>query len=226
MLDKLNCIKDFNRALREVILLVWMAKRDEKDFKRYKTNPILKSSLVLLVSKFESFLENSVEEYITIINQNSITIPEKLLLCHSEECLEKLKNKQENEKIAIFKSIKQLWNNENVQLNISNKFDYGKHGHKSINKLFSKIGFDNIMDSLKIFDKSSSFAEDNVKEEIDFKAKLNEIICKRNNIIHEDASLSFTPVEIAKYIFYFHQFSMQLEQVLRKELMRMLPSEN
>lgn len=82
------------------------------------------------------------------------------------------------------------------------------------------------MDSLKIFDKSSSFAEDNVKEEIDFKAKLNEIICKRNNIIHEDASLSFTPVEIAKYIFYFHQFSMQLEQVLRKELMRMLPSEN
>ncbi len=223
MIDKFTCLKEFRKALKEVISLLSMAKGYDEAFNRYKANILLKSSLILLLTKFETFLENLISEYIEIFNNRNCIKTDELILQHAIEALSSFQNIDKKKKIEILKSIASLWHQKESKITISNKFNYGKHGSNNIQDLFKRIGFSSIFDCIEIFDTKNIFKDDDAKVSINFTDKFNEIVAKRNNIIHEDASINFTIEDIKKYGSYFYQFSQQAETLLRQDIEKKLP---
>lgn len=220
MCNKFESLYKFNVALREVIILIRRFKLEEGK-SRTISNIYLKSALILLTSKFEAFLENIVSEYIDKINDVLAIeqIPEIIKVYHTKEqmenfyfCFQKAKEHDKRNKIACYmKDLSLLWqDNINAKpIKISNKFNFGKHGQEAINELFYRVGFENILDEIIITEKINTI-DGEVDEPIDFKAKINEITNKRNTIIHNDTSITFTKEEIICYIKYLKQFSQKL----------------
>ena len=210
----------FHIALREVIVLICRSKREEEKC-RTISNIYLKAALILLTSKFEAFLENAVVEYIALLNENVAIefIPEIIKINHTKEVFEKLgtcfqKIHEEDKRKLISENMKDLallWkSNTNAKpIQINNKFNFGRHGEKAINELFRRIGFNNILDEFVIVKKVQTF--DGMEDEnINFKAKVNELTHKRNTILHNDTSITFTKEELVDYIKYLKQFSQKL----------------
>ena len=216
----------FNLALREVIVLIRRCKIEENK-SRTISNIYLKAALILLTSKFEAFLENIVLEYITYLNNNLLPeqIPDIIKISHTKELYEKFANyfekiTEEDKRQIISDNMNELallWkNDENAKpIQISNKFNFGKHGEKAINDLFKRVGFYNILNDIVI--KNQIQTIDGIEEEdIDIKAKINELTNKRNTILHNDTSITFTKEEIICYIKYLKQFSQKLVVKMQK----------
>ena len=214
----------FNVALREVIILIRRFKLEENK-SRIISNIYLKSALILLTAKFEAFLENIFAEYINKLNEELTVnqIPEILKIYHTKEHLEQFsicfqKTAEQEKRDKIIKNMKDLallWKNdkESKPIKISNKFNYGKHGQESINELFRRIGFKNILNEFEITEKIHTIDGD-INENVDFKAKVNELTSKRNSILHNDTSITFTKEELICYIKYLKQFSQKLTNKL------------
>ncbi len=210
----------FHIALREVIVLICRSKKEELKC-RAISNIYLKAALILLTSKFEAFLENVVSEYITLLNDSVMIefIPEVIKIHHTKELFEKFEiyfqkiGEEDKRKIISdnMKDLALLWKNDTnaKPIQISNKFNFGKHGEKAINELFKRIGFSNILDEFVIVKKVQTL-DGEEDEDIDFKAKVNELTHKRNTILHNDTSITFTKEEIIDYIKYLKQFSQKL----------------
>lgn len=228
MYNKFESLYKFNVALREVIILIRRFKLEESK-SRTVSNIYLKSALILLTAKFEAFLENVVAEYITKLNEElAVTqFPEILKIHHTKELLEQFniyfqKTGEPDKRVKIIKNMKDLallWQNDSEAkpIKISNKFNYGKHGQESINELFRRIGFENILDEFKIIEKIQTI-DGEVEEKIDFKAKVNELTRKRNSILHNDTSITFTKEELIFYIKYLKQFSQKLVNKLEETI--------
>ncbi len=218
----------FHIALREVIVLIRRSKKEEVKC-RLIGNIYLKAALILLTSKFEAFLENVIVEYTALLNDNVAVgfIPEIIKIHHTKEVLEKFetcfkKIYEEDKRKFISENMRDLallWKSDiNAKpIKINNKFNFGKHGEKAINELFQRIGFKNILDEVVIVKKVQTI--DGMEDEnIDFKAKVNELTYKRNTILHNDTSITFTKEEIIDYIKYLKQFSQKLIDKLTKSI--------
>lgn len=227
MPNSFESLKKFHIALREVIVLVNRSRKEEEY--RKISNIYLKSALILLASKFEAFLENTVEEYVSHINEDLLKeqIPVIIKIHHIKEFVSKLSELYKNTKDAVKRKqieeymdeLSLVWQNSNKAkpIRISNKFNFGKHGQEAVNELFRRIGFDNILDSIVITEEIKTI-DGILKEKVDFIAKVNELTNKRNSIIHNDISITFTKEEIITDIKYLKQFSIRLINKLNKSL--------
>ena len=228
MCNKFESLYKFNVALREVIILIRRFKLEESK-SRTISNIYLKSALILLTAKFEAFLENIVAEYIAKLNEELIVtqLPEILKIYHTKEILEQFNNcfqrlGEQDKRDKIIKNMKDLallWqsNLEAKPIKINNKFNYGKHGQEAINELFRRIGFENILDEFIITEKIQTI-DGEEEQQIDFKAKVNELTGKRNSILHNDTSITFTKEELIFYIKYLKQFSQKLVKKLNESI--------
>ncbi|SFT19181.1 MAE_28990/MAE_18760 family HEPN-like nuclease [Paenibacillus sp. BC26] len=229
MTNQLGSFGSFNNALTEVNLLINFASKCERLPNEYAA--LNKSALLLLTSKFEVFVEDVVKEYIEEINSMNLTnllISEQLKIKHSitriKDLVDFIENPSKNDKkVEVFKDLAQLWSDQEITfagLDIPNKFNYGKHGSKEMQKLFSNIEIENIFETIVLYsDNEHSLLED--EQVIDFKGIINNITSQRNNITHQDKTPNMTHQQIGEYVDYFNRFSKELCQYLEGKLYSM-----
>lgn len=227
MAYQLDSFKNFNNALEEVSLLIELASEFENLSNKYAA--LNKSGLLLLTAKFEVFVEDVVREYIEEINLMKLTLPlisNHLKMKHSitriKEIIEIIENPKKDEKrIEIFKEIAKLWSEQEHEvfddLNIPNKFNYGKHGSKELEKLFRNIEIENIFETIIIYtDKEDSILDS--AEEIDLKAIINNITNLRNKISHQDQTPNITHKDLKEFVDHLNRFSKDLCEYLERNL--------
>ncbi len=226
MTFELESFKNFTNALQEVSLLTNFASQCEQNPNKYTA--LNKSALLLLTSKFEVFIEDVVREYIEEINSMNIAnhlIPDQLKVKHSitriKEIVDVIENPDKNDKkIKVFKELAKLWADQEVNfdgLQIPNKFNYGTHGSKEMQKLFNNIEIENIFETVVIYSENENSLLDEVQP-IDFKAIFNNITGLRNAITHQDQTPNMTHKQIEGYAENFHKFSKELCEYLEGRL--------
>lgn len=220
-----DSLDNFMSALKEVDVLLFDAQNSESDRLKYLTYN--KANLLLLVAKFENFIEQIADEYIEMLNCLKMCakyIPRDLKINHSLFLIEKSKDIIEhkhklNEQVKIFAELGELWNGEGefTSLSFNTKFNYGKHGDKEIVKLFNCIGIKDVFDTIEVLEDDESMLEESLVT-VDFKGIINSITAIRNNIIHQDATPELTHVDIKKYKKYLESFSIALTEKVGKAL--------
>jgi hypothetical protein len=220
----IDSILSFRSKIKEVIILVLFAEKIDNDHniivdindisEKLTENNIIyskleisatfkKAALVLLLSKFESFVEEFVEVYaeLQVKKCNIRTLERDLynqlvdgVLLKLEDFKGKEHKRSEQEKYLL--QLAQLTSDENCYLfeykdYFNSKFNYGKHGEKELEKLLSRFGLKEFVKNL-----DSSF----------FKT-FGSLTNIRNNILHEDVTPSLTTQDIRKYIDLFNKFS-------------------
>ncbi|TFE01484.1 MAE_28990/MAE_18760 family HEPN-like nuclease [Jeotgalibacillus salarius] len=227
MENHLSSFHNFDNALAEVGLLIKFANDFEKNPLEYAA--LNKSALLLLTAKFEVFVEDVVREYIEEINLMNLTnllISDQLKMKHSvtriKEILDIIEHpNKEEQRMEVFKEIAKLWSSkaENFDsLNIPNKFNYGKHGSKEMEKLFKNIEIENVFETIKLYtDQNDSMISGG--EIIDLRGIINNITNQRNKISHQDETPNITHKEIADYASYLNRFSKELCTYLEASLL-------
>ncbi len=214
-MDKLDSTKEFfNEALKEINLLILYSRRNKNDFLKYAT--FNKSAIVLLCSKFESYIENALQEYSYLHIKHSSN---KSLDIHIyENIVEEIMNNLESTKNNKTKrkphlnSIAEFCGTEECSpidhYSVKAKFNYGKHGQKEVEKLLIKFGF-----------------SDTVKKESseNFFKQFNSLNFIRNNIIHEDATPSLTDKDVEKYVKIISDFILELDNEAVEKLKTVIP---
>lgn len=224
---KFESIKKYHRALKEVEILVQVAQENEQVNEKYLT--YLKVALLLLLTKFETFAEDTAQEYVDSINYMKLPsdyIPISVKVSHTTHTIKtKLKiieNITRSDDISdIFMELAQLWIQRNDDVVFNNvsfdlKFNYGKHGENDLRNLFKKIGHKDIFTEIKVFKRGEGMIEG--PNELDFKGMFNSNVRIRNNIIHEDATPNLTYLTIKEYTDYYRQFSEGLVTLLEEDL--------
>jgi len=224
MPSNFSCLDDFSNSLAEVQIILKQAEKKHENTKEY--NICIKSALLFLVAKFEAFLEDLVTEYIHAIenkNLNHSSLP-KVLKLHAidkiidEKFLSDVWNHKANAIQTIEKLAKLCVGDQKIDLiEIDKKFDYGKHGQKAINTLFSRIGVDNVFSECKIYEKQESLIGKN-RIEINITADINSLTFFRNNILHDDITPSITHPQITTYKKHLLKFSKKLDKTLAAKL--------
>lgn len=197
----MDSISNFVESLQEINLLVKYAQRNSKDFVRYRL--FNKVAIVLLMSKFENFLESFIEEHSDkqLQGHSSSTFPDDLKVLYLEEAAKLILEKTKKEKYA--KHILQLYGDSTEDIyslksiKPSCSFNYGKHGSSEIKKLFSNHGL-------------SAFIKSDVMRPI--LDQLNSCIAIRNNIIHQDATPSLTHQDVISHTNNIRNFVMHLKK--------------
>lgn len=198
---------DFKISLKEIKYLTKNAIKFQSD--RWVYQLYNKTSIILLITKFEVFVENAVDEYIFKCTKDNQTnfIPDPVKAFIELDLLSnKSKENLNNEKrLKIISNLIKL-NNQSfkdlIDYDHSLKFNLGKHGEKEIRRMLSEIG-------IRIDQKpniSSILANFNL---------LNSI---RNNIIHEDVNPNITHQEIIKFAISIFKLSSFIEEELNQNL--------
>lgn len=208
-MKKLESTEDFYNAIKEIQLLINYSKRNQKNFLKYAA--FNKAALVLLCAKFESFLENFLEEY--AFEQMNISSNKTLsndllehLIDNILEELETTKNNPIKRRTHVY-SLVNLCGNEEVSpvtgFKVNSKFKGGKHGQNEVERLLKKFGFNSVL-----------------KEKIasTFFAKFNSLNNIRNNIVHEDATPTLTHGDVQDYLDIITSFVNRLQDEVNKIL--------
>jgi len=199
--------KDFGNALSEIDFLVQIAKSYEKNADKYHT--FNKSAILLLLAKFEVFLEDSVLEHASKLEQLRLSpdhLPESMKL-HStnsalnDEFVARLRNLNMTA-IEELKLILPLWYSSSRldTIYVNSKFDYGKHGPREIKKLFRRIGIKDVFEMCPIYERQETLnrpTKDRIR--VDLVADINAMTNYRNHIIHEDRVPTLTHGQIQIY---------------------------
>ncbi|MTI41252.1 HEPN domain-containing protein [Fulvivirga lutimaris] len=204
-----SAVEDFKEAVEEINLLLNYAKRNTRNMKRYST--FNKTAIILLCTKFESFLENFLEEYCyehlkcsTNKNLNTHLYEHILIALIDELNTHKTRPEKRNElieKVVSLCGVAEL--SEIETFKIKPKFSYGKHGQSEIEKLLKQFGFRDFL----------------VKEDtLGFFRNFNSLNFVRNNIIHEDATPSLTHQDVQKYLSEINDFIDDLTTDAKLEL--------
>lgn len=226
MVVSFTCQNEFSNVLSEIDFLIQTAESYEKDADKYYT--FNKSAILLLLAKFENFLENLIFEYVSNLEQLKLN-PEQL----SEAMKVQSTNSALNDQ--FFRSLRSLRPSAIEQLRLimplwspsssldtiyaNNKFDYGKHGSKSIKKLFRRIGINDVFSDCQVYEPRDTLAhrgKDRVK--IDIMADINAMTYYRNNIIHEDRAPTLTHNQIQTYKSRLLLFASALVDLLDKNI--------
>jgi hypothetical protein len=199
MAHTLEAAEDFKRTLEEVDILLGDADAAGED--ECKLGVMNKSAVLLLMGKFEAFLESAIEEYLFAISSlgaRASHIPERLLLQHSVESVREIEivlNKNDLAKVKrVFTDLGRLWAEAAPcdSLKVTSAFDYGSHGENEVCKLFKRVGFDKVFTLVEVSDESEDLAEGEHQAIVDVAGIINSLTCMRNNILHENASPSLT----------------------------------
>lgn len=215
--------KDFLDSLKEVDCLLELARKSEESHPVHSA--LLKSSILLLASKLESFIEAVVEEcryYIERCHLDARVLPPALVAAVLKTTVDDaLTIKIRSGNLSSLEGLKCLLpflSGAMVPaLPIEVGFSYGKHGEVEFRKIFKRLGIDNVFD-----------AAEEVSGEVDFsvavRADINSLTAIRNNIIHNDASPSFTVEQVDGFVNKMKALSSSICTVLLthcKELRKM-----
>lgn len=205
----MDSISNFVDTLQEIDLLVTYAQRNSKDFVRYRL--FNKVAIVLLMSKFENFLEVFIEEHSDkqLQGHSPATFPDNLKVLYLDEAAKEILNKHgKDKKEKVVKYIQQLYGDSTEKNIYSLKsikpsccFNYGKHGSDEIKKLFTNHGLGKFIKS------------DGLRPIID---KLNSCIAIRNNIIHQDVTPSLTHQDVVSHANNIRDFVAHLKEDINK----------
>ncbi|MGP1439279.1 MAG: HEPN domain-containing protein [Treponema sp.] len=220
-------INKFNgECEKEITKLVKFSKNDQENVQLF-----ISSAVVLLGAKFESCIESLIEEYVYKINSeaNKEKIPNELKYSsiHNKFCIYKENIKSNHfdyspkdvEFLNDFSNFVRAIMNNSSDLKINNKFSYGKHGYKELDKLFQNIAID-IND--KKFDK---FVENGlfpgISQEKSFKDEFNRFTNNRNIVIHQNQCPNITGDDIMDTVDIFRKFIKKVGIELNDRLQNM-----
>lgn len=194
----------FYEAIKEIQLLITYSKRNQGDPLRYKA--FNKAATVLLCAKFESFIENFLDEYAyeLICKTTNQTLCEELfehiiddIIGHIEATKNnKRKRRQHIEKLANLCSNDESASLERYRDHVNSKLKMGKHGQQEVERLLTKFGFSTILGS-------STMPE--------FFQHFNSLNNIRNNIVHEDATPSLTHTDVQNYLSVIDGFVQEIQ---------------
>lgn len=211
---------EFDSSLAEVNELLTLAEEASKAGQAIVT-ALNKAALILLAAKFESFLENLIESYVFAINQSNVprnNLPIHIRYSHFQDKLSPLikANGLSMEKTYnLCREIADFFSNEASEINISSKFNYGKHGSKEIKKLMLRIGVQDVFCCFMPIDRAKGI-------EIDIAGDIDSMTFIRNNIIHGDADPALSTEQIRGYAFKLDLWANCLVDMLNYELNVML----
>lgn len=207
---------EFVGSLAEVNELLTLAEEASNTGQAVVT-ALNKAALILLAAKFENFLENLVESYVFFINQSNFprnNLPIQIRYNHFRDKLTPLikDNSLSMEKTDnLCREIAEFFSNQGAEINISSKFNYGKHGSNEIERLMRRIGVQDIFCCFMPIDKTETV-------EIDIAADIDSMTYIRNNIIHGDADPALSTEQIRGYIFKLDLWANCLVDILNHEL--------
>lgn len=187
-----DCINDFDSKISEVRLLLSYAQKNSKNLTRYQM--FIKVSIILLVTKFESFIEDFLDEHSSqvIKGHTNRTLPVGMRQSYALSAIEKANQApQAEKKERCIEDISLLWLGEEKKIDTlmtyrpAVKFKLGKHGQDELMRIFALNGL-----------KDYLLLEDTKK----ILRQIDSLLAIRNNIIHEDASPSITHQDVDKYV--------------------------
>lgn len=218
---KFEASKDFVTSYRNIKILLRYASKEDKKGNENNRNLFLKLSLVLLVTRFQVFIESILKEFdydLKIKGKCLAQMPDYYRLnsfckivntdpIHKqvENPLTYNRNKVETLKIQV-EVYKQLIDDNTIidnRAQFSTKFPMGKNGLGELIDLFKQIEGINIFDSAT-FDVN----------------KINEILRRRHDIIHEDKNQQITEITIEDYYLFLLSVVNHIDIYLRPFLLK------
>lgn len=194
----------FYEAIKEIQLLINYSKRNQANALKYKA--FNKAATVLLCAKFESFIENFLDEYAyeLISKTTNHTLCEELFEHIVDDIigrLETTKNNKSKRRQHINKLIDLCSTNESASLeryrdHVNSKLKIGKHGQQEIERLLTKFGFGSVLESPTMSE---------------FFQRFNSLNNIRNNIVHEDATPSLTHTDVQNYLSVIDGFVQEIQ---------------
>jgi len=197
---RFEATKDYLVSEQKIKTLIYFAKQEDKKGNDENRVLFLKLGVVILVTRFQVYVEKALAEFeyeLKQANKLNGVLPLHLRLyslkLHSEKnSIHGVLTNPLNfskEKLTTVKSMISLLNefcNDNgiipSDLKFDTKFPLGKQGLNELKNLFKQIEGKNIFEDAK-FDIN----------------KLNEILSRRHNIIHEDANEQLTELKVKEY---------------------------
>lgn len=196
-------------------------KRDSNNFDSIKSKILSNALFILTMSSYENFIEKIFENFVNKLNDLKIKLPDKYYEQHIKTliCKEKIEEKTE---IKVDKIISKIYEYINIDLidkiTLNHKFSFGRHGSNELNKLFKRLGIEDLCSKITIYSYRKDIIGNLNKDKINFKAKFDEMTSKRNNVLHEYSMPPLTSQEITEYIRILGVFSRKLDILLHNEL--------
>jgi|SRR5690348_1656052 len=215
--------KDFVEAISEVTCLLEIARSGEGLHPAHPAHTahaaLLKSSVLLLMTKVESFLESILEECRYFLEQCDLktsVLPNEMIVAILQSTFDdSLIAKVRSGNIQALERLKHLSpflsGSRSVNLPIEIKFSYGRHGENEVRKIFKKMGVADIFHSVGLLE--SAKASDNDFSSV-ITADINSLTAIRNNIIHSDASPAFTVEQVEGFVGRFSTFALLVVSLL------------
>jgi len=218
--------KDFKEALEEVDILIKLADEHAEDDIKYSL--FLKSGILFLATKFETFVEDTISEYVHKICRLKLKVsqlPDDILLSalnyHLTDEFINLLRQRNNKVYSQINCLTPFFKDNEVieQINIDHKFSYGRHGAKLIEKLFERIGHYDIFNQCKIcISNESMLSDEPLLSYINLSGQINALTGIRNGIIHENKSPNLSVQQITEYRDNITSFVHLLSIMLKSEL--------
>lgn len=215
---------NFLESLSEVQRILRRARRSHGSAVEY--NICIKSALLFLVAKFEAFLEDVVSEYVQVVENTGLRpsdLPDVLKLhCADNLIDEKFISDLRTHRLSALRTIERVSKlcvgEESVtSLDLDKTFDYGRHGHKAIVRLFLRIGITNVFEECPIFENIQTITG-RVRVAVNVQGDINALTNYRNTILHDDITPSVTHQQVSDYQKHLVQFSNRLVRVLDNRL--------
>ena len=180
----------------------------------------------MLGAKLEAYVENIIEEYSESLAQRSPKakhISEEVKKNSTIFLLSKLSSNFSPTPVALesLNAAANMWNAESTieKLVVNNKFNYGKHGSKELQSLFSRIGFGDIYARCLITVDTSESLTSSSANKGSVSADIDSLTNIRNNIIHTDANpAALTRRDVLKYRNSIWEFCFQVDLMLQRAL--------
>ena len=214
---KFEATKDFKSSQKNIKILLRYALKEDRKGNESNRNLFLKLSLVLLVTRFQVFVESILKEFDYKLKQTGKPLSKmpcfyrlnsfKLVLnqvpiIHKE--VENPTNYNRNKILTIQTKIatyQQIIKDDAIidnQVAFLTKFPMGKNGLNELVDLFKQL------EGINIFE-TASFDSN----------KINEILRRRHDIIHEDKNQQITEITIEGYYNYLQQVVEHIDDYLK-----------
>lgn len=201
MTDRIEAGNELETALGEVDRLLDLARQADTDKDEDSYSLFLKCALLLLTAKFECFLEEVASEYIELLkrlNPPRSALPEDLSLNYVIRRLRDLeqlyRNRKSDEYPKRLQEISDFWtDSDSRQLEVSCKFNYGKHGEKEVEKLLKRIG---VLSPFELFCVSEKDLGKESESIVDVPGIIQSLTAIRNNVLHQNATPTLTDVTL------------------------------
>lgn len=219
---------DFDREMNEVRRLIDLSNTPGgKDLKGL----LLGLAVIKIATDMEVFFESIVETFDDILRNKNIKnhlIPESVRFhIVTQKIDEAFIGQVKNRKITAIQTIQYLsalWSPEHdFTGGISSDFDYGKHGSSAVERLFNRVGIEDLFNLIKFFDESDSSMIDQ-KEEVNIKGLIDSITNYRNKVIHEGEAINITDFQIEKTMKQLSRMSKEVSALAEAHIAKIISS--